>query len=309
MQENIIALLDSSGSVVVQYVYDAWGNHAVLDANGADIADASHIGNRNPFRYRGYYYDTETELYYLQTRYYDPETGRFITIDGIEYLDPKTINGLNLYAYCGNNPVMNVDPTGHAFLVFLIAALIGFGVSFGASAVTQAINNEGEVDWGVAVIDGLFGAASGALWMIPGLGPVATGLINVGLTAVNGILTTGIENNWQFAAMDFVAIGFSALVSGAVSGITRGQFISAGSRQVLNKTHKFVGTVSKRIVTGYYNNGVDIFSKSFKSAFGQMWNQVIGLNFGEGFWKEWLITLLQSISSASFSRGLNGIQW
>ena len=308
-QGNIIALLDNSGNVVVKYVYDAWGNHAVLDANGADITDVNHIGVLNPFRYRGYYYDTETELYYLQTRYYDPETGRFITIDGIEYLDPETINGLNLYAYCGNNPVMNVDPTGHAFLVFLIAALIGFGVSFGASAVTQAINNEGEVDWGVAVIDGLFGAASGALWMIPGLGPVATGLINVGLTAVNGILTTGIENNWQFAAMDFVAIGFSALVSGAVSGITRGQFISAGSRQVLNKTHKFVGTVSKRIVTGYYNNGVDIFSKSFKSAFGQMWNQVIGLNFGEGFWKEWLITLLQSISSASFSRGLNGIQW
>ena len=111
-QGNIIALIDSSGSVVVEYKYDAWGNHAVLDANGADITDVNHIGVLNPFRYRGYFYDVETGLYYLKSRYYDPEIGRFITIDGIEYLDPKTINGLNLYAYCGNNPVMRTDSQG-----------------------------------------------------------------------------------------------------------------------------------------------------------------------------------------------------
>ena len=112
VQGNIIALLDSAGNVVVKYVYDAWGNHAVLDGNGNDITDANHIGNLNPFRYRGYFYDVETELYYLQTRYYDPEIGRFITIDSIEYLDPESINGLNLYAYCGDNPVMGYDPNG-----------------------------------------------------------------------------------------------------------------------------------------------------------------------------------------------------
>lgn len=67
----------------------------------------------NPFRYRGYYYDTETKLYYLQTRYYDPETGRFLNMDSIDYADPENLNGLNLYAYCNNNPVMYVDPTGH----------------------------------------------------------------------------------------------------------------------------------------------------------------------------------------------------
>ncbi len=111
-QGNIVALIDSSGAVVVKYVYDAWGNHAVLDGNGNDITDANHIGNLNPFRYRGYFYDVETELYYLQTRYYDPEIGRFITIDSIEYLDPESINGLNLYAYCGDNPVMGYDPNG-----------------------------------------------------------------------------------------------------------------------------------------------------------------------------------------------------
>lgn len=106
------AILDETGAVVVKYVYDAWGNHAVLDANGNDIDDPDHIGNLNPFRYRGYYYDVETGLYFLQTRYYDPETGRFISQDSVEYADPTTVNGLNLYAYCGNNPVMGYDPTG-----------------------------------------------------------------------------------------------------------------------------------------------------------------------------------------------------
>lgn len=67
---------------MIKYLYDAWGNHAVVDGDGNDVI--SGIGVLNPFRYRGYYYDTETELYYLQTRYYDPEIGRFISQDSIE---------------------------------------------------------------------------------------------------------------------------------------------------------------------------------------------------------------------------------
>ena len=97
---------------MVRYKYDGWGNHVVLNPDGSKNESDTFIGNINPFRYRGYYYDVETGLYYLKTRYYDPETGRFITIDDVSYLAPDTINGLNLYAYCGNNPVMNVDPNG-----------------------------------------------------------------------------------------------------------------------------------------------------------------------------------------------------
>ena len=72
----------------------------------------AELSQLNPYRYRGYYYDTETGLYFLKTRYYDPEVGRFITIDDLSYIDPEIINGLNLYAYCTNNPVMNVDING-----------------------------------------------------------------------------------------------------------------------------------------------------------------------------------------------------
>ena len=88
-QGNITAILDSTGEVVVEYKYDSWGNHAVLNADGTD--SESGLGILNPFRYRGYYYDTETELYFLQTRYYDPEVGRFISRDSIEYADLKPL--------------------------------------------------------------------------------------------------------------------------------------------------------------------------------------------------------------------------
>ena len=104
-----MCLIDNNGTIVVQYWYDAWGNHKVVDANGNEITSSNHLGNLNPFRYRGYYYDAETGLYFLQTRYYDPEVGRFLNRDSVQYADPETINGLNLYTYCLNNPVMCID--------------------------------------------------------------------------------------------------------------------------------------------------------------------------------------------------------
>ena len=110
--DDITDIFTSNGEHVVHYEYDAWGNHKVLDNNGNEITESSHIGNMNPFRYRGYFYDEETSLYYLVNRYYDPEIGRFISQDQISYLQPETINGLNLFAYCGNNPIMRVDENG-----------------------------------------------------------------------------------------------------------------------------------------------------------------------------------------------------
>ena len=98
----------SGNTEMATYVYDAWGNCTITkNTNG--------LGTLNPFRYRGYYWDSNLGLYYLISRYYDPQTGRFINSDSLDYLDPQTLGGLNLYAYCGNNPVMGVDPSGHAW--------------------------------------------------------------------------------------------------------------------------------------------------------------------------------------------------
>ena len=113
---DVEEIYNEGGTLVGKYSYTAFGECEIeTDENG--------IATKNPIRYRGYYFDEETGFYYLKTRYYDPETGRFITIDDISYLAPDTINGLNLYAYCGNNPVMRVDENGNAWWDWLIGTL------------------------------------------------------------------------------------------------------------------------------------------------------------------------------------------
>ena len=105
---DIIAILNTSGEVVVTYEYDPWGN--ILSTSGSMAAT---LGADNPFRYRGYYYDTESGLYYLQTRYYDPAVGRFINADGFTSTGQGFL-GNNMYAYCLNNPISYTDPSGRA---------------------------------------------------------------------------------------------------------------------------------------------------------------------------------------------------
>ncbi len=117
----------SDNTLVAKYVYDAWGNCRVLNPNGTYNTDSTFIGNVNPIRYRSYYWDSDVQLYYLHTRWYDPEIGRFINLDQLEYLNPKTVNGFNLYAYCLNNPVMGVDPYGTIVGIALAIGTIFIG--------------------------------------------------------------------------------------------------------------------------------------------------------------------------------------
>ena len=92
------------------YQYDAWGN---CTATPVSSIGANIYAQYNPFRYRGYYYDSELGMYYLQSRYYDPAVGRFINADESDYLGTdNSLIGYNLFAYCDNNPVMNIDPSG-----------------------------------------------------------------------------------------------------------------------------------------------------------------------------------------------------
>ncbi|HAL74157.1 MAG TPA: hypothetical protein DCM45_03570, partial [Clostridiales bacterium] len=105
-QGDIIKLINSTGAVVVEYTYDAWGK--LMSTTGSL---ASTLGVDNPYRYRGYRFDTETGLYYLQSRYYNPDWGRFVNADG--QLNPGTsLLGLNMFAYCANNPVNYYDFDG-----------------------------------------------------------------------------------------------------------------------------------------------------------------------------------------------------
>ena len=109
LQGDIVGITDASGNIVAKYTYDSWGKLiSIKDANDVDkTTDTTFIGYINPLRYRGYYYDSETGLYYLNARYYDPEVGRFISAD--ETLD----GGYNLFEYCFNNPIVFLDLNGH----------------------------------------------------------------------------------------------------------------------------------------------------------------------------------------------------
>ena len=125
---DVLGIMDSAGSMVVRYTYDAWGNP--ISTTGAM---ASTLGKDNPFRYRGYYYDAETELYYLNARYYNPEWSRFISIDPV--LDTSSAVGCNMYVYCGSDPVNRVDPAGESWWDFIsvVATVVV------AAAVTVAV--------------------------------------------------------------------------------------------------------------------------------------------------------------------------
>lgn len=105
-QGDIMALIDRTGTEVVSYTYDTWGE--AISIFGTLV---STVGQKNPYRYRGYRYDNETGLYYLQSRYYNPEWGRFINADGLVGA-PGNLVGHNMFAYCQNNPVNMYDPNG-----------------------------------------------------------------------------------------------------------------------------------------------------------------------------------------------------
>ena len=157
--------MDKNCNTVVEYTYDAWGKLL----NMTDSSGDAHIGQKNPFLYRGYYYDNESGLYYLNSRYYDPQTGRFLNADG--QLNPQSgMTGMNMFSYCGNNPVNAIDPTGHAFMFFtgLIGAVAG------------------------AVVGGCVAASKGKnVWAGIGIGSAAGGLIGLGVGAAAGALLAG----------------------------------------------------------------------------------------------------------------------
>ena len=137
LQGDITGLIDSTGTEVVTYMYDTWGKLlSKTDGSGNGLAE------KNPFRYRGYYYDAEVSLYYVSSRYYDPETRRFVNADDVKVLtvEPGEMTEKNLYAYCNNNPVNFQDKEGEFALaaegVWLTAnILVNVGVSFLAAQV------------------------------------------------------------------------------------------------------------------------------------------------------------------------------
>ena len=146
-QGDVIGIYDFDGRMIATYDYDEWGNctvHALsTDRNGHEVDSPDHVAYVNPFRYRGYFYDAETGFYYLNSRYYDPGTGRFINSDNVVSGTGESVQGYNTFAYCFNNPVNLSDENGNwpvlAIIVAVTAAVVA--VATVVNHVINAVNN------------------------------------------------------------------------------------------------------------------------------------------------------------------------
>ena len=200
---NILGLVDDSGNIVVKYKYDAYGNRiSITDTSGCDL------GNINPFRYKGYYYDDDAQMYYCKSRFYVPSWHRWLNSDSISYLEPKNITSLNLFTYCNNNPVMYVDPSGNFAILTLkllivgtvIGALTGFGVSLVKELLSSNDGEDSKVNWGSVINSTIVGAALG-FSMAMGtayLGPVLA--FKEGASGAAALIAFGTSTAVSFAA-------------------------------------------------------------------------------------------------------------
>ena len=241
-------------TLVAEYHYDAYGNHEVINYTDDTIGDI------NPFRYRGYYFDSETGWYYLNARYYSSAMGRFISPDELSILDKtkSQINGLNLYMYCGDNPVMNVDPSGHfifSLLAVVIGTAIGATVSAATNIVSQGIQNGWEnINWEEVALSAVIGGIGGALGAT-GIGLGGQVLINAGLSAVQSMGTDIINGdpiNWNNV--------FDSAMLGAISGLLgEGAQTSKLMTRTLFKTMPFKSSnVVKNTISKFFMGGISL---------------------------------------------------
>ena len=202
LQKDITKIIDETGKEVVSYIYDAYGNIVSTKGSKKDT-----IGKINPYRYRGYYYDIETGYFWLSSRYYSPELCRFISPDDVDYLDPSSINGLNLYAYCANDPINYCDPSGHSpeWWQWLISGVsTGLGIAlcfvpggqvFGAGLIVSGVSGLAantmdamglDSELAMKIQSGLNVVGGIGLSFVPGLGGLGASMIGAGVLSFAG---------------------------------------------------------------------------------------------------------------------------
>lgn len=187
------------------------------------MATGGSAANRvNPFRYRGYYYDTDTGLYYLQSRYYNPQWGRFLNADTATVIaDSSTISDKNLFAYCGNNLVMRADADGE-FWHIVAGATIGAVVCGLSSIISQAIAGE-DINWTAVAISAASGAVSGAInAAFPCMGAIATGVVEGTLSAATYAATEKLAYGRDATWEDTLKVGLqSGIQAGCMKEIAQ----------------------------------------------------------------------------------------
>ncbi len=231
LQGDVIALVDESGNLAATYTYDAWGksiNTGYLDC----------IASANPLRYRGYVYDNETGFYYLQSRYYDPVKGRFISPDAVDVLTatPMGLTDKNLFAYCDNNPVVRAD-SGGDFWHIVVGAAVGVATQYisdvassliAGKTFTEALKPTSTwADYGAAALSGALAAT--------GVGLGASIAANAAIGGATYLVNCGIKGE-TVNELDFgLAVGI-----GAISGVIGGSGADGANLRGVTKSSKAI---------------------------------------------------------------------
>ena len=226
LQGDILKVITATGTEAATYTYDAWGK--LLTSTG-DLAEV------NPIRYRGYYYDTETELYYLHSRYYDPEVCRFVNSDSFSYLCANNdFASVNLFVYCGNSPAMRADSAGNHWL-------ISFGVGLATQYVGDVITNLVTGKTGIDVFKPTSSVgeyiAAGVTALIPGTG--------LGGAFVRNVVAEGIN------VIENVILGNDVNVVDSMINIAVGTVLDTGFEKASDKVVDYISSQAPKNYSSY----------------------------------------------------------
>ena len=287
LQGDVIGIYNTSGAKVVGYTYDAWGN-CTIDSSTTNY----ELAHDNPIRYRGYYYDEDTNLYYLNARYYYPEWRRFISPDDTAYIDPETPNGLNLYCYCNNDPINYCDPSGHAWETILDILSIGWSIY--DLFKNPSLENVGwlALDIGFAIVPFLTG--SNLIKAASKLDEVA--YVGKGVNRLDDLYDTIVLGNDMNRVMD------RAWDIGATFYGGYGPLNALGALHDFNSATdamKYAGTLDNvRFIIDKFNDGYKFvhvgsdgrgFFRMMKSAYGTELKVLYRLKYGNKLHKLWWI--------------------
>lgn len=266
LQGDVVEIRSDSGSLVCYYAYDAWGN-IVSTTNSSTHA----IVQLNPLLYRGYVYDHDTGLYYLQSRYYNPAIGRFISADNY----PSTGQGLlgnNMFAYCGNNPISRADDGGE-FWNIVIGAVAGAIASAVSELVSQVINHVAtgeDIDWGDVATSAAGGAVYGGVMAATGSNMAASIASTATTSVINGVrsgdsvgeIITDTAKNTLITAATCAA---PKVINKSLSG----------KYTKLNSVQKFVKKATSGPYQGKYSSGPNYLAYSFSYSTKRARNNIL----------------------------------
>ena len=250
-QGDVIALADQNGNLIAKYSYDPWGKLLSVTPNGwLDEQNAYYleVAEANPLRYRGYYYDAETGFYYLQSRYYDPEIGRFINADSYASTDATGLLSTNMFAYCENDPVNRSDPSGEAFSLITIAvgATVGALVNAAGTAVANVAAGKAWNDGiGLALLSGAVSGAVSTVSMNPAARLAISAVASAAESVYDQVKNDGSVNFGRLTAD--VAVGTISGYRGYIGNDLTGAFVKSGKmlKGQIKNAFKSKSTVDK----------------------------------------------------------------